>query len=303
MKQKTPTKFRHFFCRVDDNPNFYKIHWDQIKPSNSIRYALICFHETGKNQRPHYHIYIETKITQRKSYIHKFLKIPDHGVSNSIQKAHNTEDCIEYIRNPLKTNEIQEFGKLQKQGNRTDIQKVINQINKGQTDTQIIINPKVNSTWVKYSNHFGKVRKLIDKARAQQENYNRERIVESFIFWGATGKGKTDDALHSFLDSHKLNYNDVYMVPRPKQKNNLWFDDYENEPVIVFDEFDENWVDSDTLKHLTDRWIHQFPIKGSFIYSFWKYVIFTTNYEPSTWKMEWTPSLLRRIPKEHWFKY
>lgn len=296
---KEQTRFRSFFCRVDDNPNICKIDFESINTTKTgVGYCLLCFHETGKNKRPHYHFYIETKQTQRKTFIYKFLKIPKTGVSNSIEKAWDKEACIKYIKNKEKTDQWEEFGKKNKQGERTDLQEFYEDIKT--TPSLYKLTKKQGVNMIKYPKGTMLLRNIIQSHQAKKI---KERPVESFIFWGSTGKGKTTDALVEFLEVHKLKSTDYYLVPKPTQKNQLWFDGYDGESVIVLDEFDETWFDIDHLKHITDKWIHQYPIKGSFIQGLWDYVVFTSNYDPATWKMEWTPSLLRRIPKNHWIEY
>lgn len=130
MSKNFSKTHRRFFCRVDDNPDFYTIDWEQVNYKNQITYAIVCYHEGKGSKRPHFHIYLETQ-PERFSFIKKFLKIPMHGVSNNIQPAKYTQDCLDYIMNPEKAIDgYQEFGTIITQGDRTDFWYAIEQIEK-----------------------------------------------------------------------------------------------------------------------------------------------------------------------------
>jgi len=164
-KKKRSLEIRNFMCRVDDNYRFASIDWSQVKLGNNVRYALVCCHTTGKNGRPHYHIYLETSRTRTIKWVHDWLKVPKVGVSNCIQPAYNVEKSINYVRDPEKNlGEIQEFGEMVSQGERTDFTQAIKLIEETPTYYDLIRNPDLepklmrNLTWCKEIFNTRKIR-------------------------------------------------------------------------------------------------------------------------------------------------
>lgn len=292
-------KSTSFFVRIDDNENISLIDFSKVGNKDYIfRYVVLAFHIGPTTGRPHWHFFIQSRKQVRYSAVRKFLNIP-RDVSCNIQTPKCNMHAIKYVKNIQKAAEpIEEYGKYVTQGKRTDLEEFCEDIRSSNSMYEIVKKQPVNFL------KFGRMAKeMFNIIKQRQANKFKERAVESWIFWGVTGKGKTTDAIREFLSVHKLKDYDYYLVPKPKQYNNIWFDNYDGQSVIILDEFDETWVDSDVIKHLTDKWIRQFPVKGGFIQSLWDYVIFTSNYDPESWKIEWTDSLLRRIPKNHWIEY
>ena len=49
---------------------------------------------------------------------------------------------------------------------------------------------------------------------------------------------------------YKLDELDYYMLSSPKTKNNVWFNGYDGQKVLVLDEFDETWMSMDMFKKI-----------------------------------------------------
>ncbi len=96
------------------------------------------------------------------------------------------------------------------------------------------------------------------------------------VIWGSTGLGKSHAAFS--MD----NPADTYVVPI-QNKGALWFDGYEAQRTIIFDDFDPGTVPYRTLLRLLDRYRLEISVKGGFALAQWRNILITSNHPPSIW--------------------
>lgn len=92
------------------------------------------------------------------------------------------------------------------------------------------------------------------------------------LFWGTTATGKTR-AVHD-------NLSNVYTVFDVK---NPWFDGYDGEENVLFDECGPGMMSHNLLKRLLDRYPMTVPIKGSSANWMAKTIILTSNVQLEDW--------------------
>lgn len=109
-------------------------------------------------------------------------------------------------------------------------------------------------------------------------NRDPETEPEIFIYWGASGTGKTRKATSE--------YPDAYIITKPNSDGNLWWDGYSGQDTVIIDEF-YGWIKYDLLLRLLDRYPIQVPIKGGFVKLRAHRWILTSN---KPWK-EWYPNI------------
>ena len=85
-------------------------------------------------------------------------------------------------------------------------------------------------TITKYERHI-KMMKMVTGGR-QSNRINQQ--VKVYVFYGGTGLGKTYSAIFLMDDP-----NNVFKMDPPGKNQQLWFDCYDGERVMVFDEFEE----------------------------------------------------------------
>lgn len=90
------------------------------------------------------------------------------------------------------------------------------------------------------------------------------------IYWGDSGTGKTRKATNDFPDA--------YILTKPNKDGNVWWDNYNGQKTIIFDEF-YGWIPYDLLLRVLDRYPLQVPIKGGFVQLLATTFIFTSNKE------------------------
>lgn len=94
------------------------------------------------------------------------------------------------------------------------------------------------------------------------------------LFWGTTGTGKT----RAVYDAFSIDV--IYAVADVRTP---WFDGYEGEPVVLFDEMGLGCMDLNKVKTLTHRYPAQVPVKGGMSPWMAETVILTSNTHWSHW--------------------
>lgn len=111
--------------------------------------------------------------------------------------------------------------------------------------------------------------------------------TEVQVLWGATGTGKTRRVYDTCGQ-------DLYTHP-----GGPWFDGYDGQSEVLFDEFSGSYFALPYLLKLLDRYPLQVPIKGGFVSFVPRRIWITSNYAPEDWyssaREEHVIALLRRL--------
>lgn len=218
--------------------------------------------ETG---RLHYQGYVELDKPTRINAVKRLFG----GNGMHLDKRRGTqEEAIFYCsKDESKVGPTMVFGEPSKQGNRTDVENAIHILKNGGKLLNILDeNP---SLYIRSYKGLQAASTLMIKQRLGKIILGFEVVV----LYGPTGTGKTHTAT--------MWTEDVYKIPA-YDRTKLWFDGYDGEQTIVLDEF-HGQLEFNTLKQLLDKYVLQWPVKGSFIYSQWKTVIVCSNKHPQEW--------------------
>lgn len=131
-----------------------------------------------------------------------------------------------------------EYGEMpvERQGKRNDLDDLYDMIKSGMTTTEIIeINPQ-------YMLYLDKIEKLRTQLRAQQYKSTDRNVVVTYVY-GLPGTGKTSGVLDAYGRENCYRVTD-YKHP---------FDTYDNQPVLIFDEF-YGQIALPYMLNLTDRY-------------------------------------------------
>lgn len=112
------------------------------------------------------------------------------------------------------------------------------------------------------------------------------------VLWGPTGVGKS----HRVIMAHP----DLFIVPAPEQR--MWFDNYVQQSVVLFDDFRTDWMKPSLLLRLLDKWPMTVEYKGGTTSWTPTKIFITTDSDPAMWydSEMLTAQILRRITKiEH----
>lgn len=145
--------------------------------------------------------------------------------------------------------------------------------------------------------HFGSFLKYQRGINAAKLAYAPKRMwaPSVVVYHGRTGAGKTR-AVYDNLFSPE----DVYVHP-----GGPWFDGYEGQPIVLFDDYAGSEFKLQYFLKLLDRYPMQVPIKGGFVSFIPQEIYITSNLNPNVWYSnangEHVRAMFRRFTNVVWF--
>lgn len=152
-----------------------------------------------------------------------------------------------------------------RQGQRTDLEKVVNLVRSGTTNLSTIAD-ECPREYIMYN------RGIREYIRAVRPIEPRDFKTETTIFWGEPGTGKSRKAYEE-----AKGFGTVYYKPRGE-----WWDGYQQQTSVIIDDF-YGWIKYDELLKLTDRYPYQVPIKGGYEVFNSKFIFITSNKPYPEW--------------------
>ena len=149
------------------------------------------------------------------------------------------------------------------QGKRSDLDDLIDMVELGASDYQIIKTNK--EAFQKYYNFIQTTRRAINESKGQQE---RESL-QVFYYYGDTGTGK------SYTARHNHDKNDVFVVSDYK---NPW-DNYKGQPILILEEYRSNFF-ATLLLQILDKYPLELPARYSNNFACWHTVYIISNIPP-----------------------
>jgi len=205
-----------------------------LEASKSAPLYYILGYEVGEKGTPHIQGYIYFKNARTGASMKKLHKSAHWEVARGTFEQ-NYDYCS-------KDEDFYEFGeKIQKQGKRSDLEKIAEDI-KGKKKLKDIAE-QYPASYIRYSKGIREFKTL------QLEH----RTVKPKVTWiyGRTGVGKTNYA---------YNLSDCVYIKDGTQ----WWDGYEQQDVVVIDDFDGNWPFRNLLQ-LLDMYPYRGQYKGGYV--------------------------------------
>ncbi|ALE29792.1 replication associated protein [Lake Sarah-associated circular virus-43] len=249
-------------------------------------------HEVGEGGTEHLQGYVNFAKPKRMGALHKLSGMARASVRPRAKLATKKDNLVYCTKEegrldgpfyfPSKE-KVEAYCKVEN-GQRTDLALISDQVARGLTDKEIAeINPIAILKYQKGIDHLRIA--ITDTSRLGDE-------VDSMVFVGPTGTGK----------SYRLNRDypegpEWFWVSPGK-----WFDGYQGQPGLVFDEFRDNWYPYQFLLRLLDTKPYRVEKKGGHLSMRAHRFRFSTNIHPMHWyqgvvKPAWEESpLKRRLP-------
>jgi len=259
--------------------------------STKVKYLIIGVELCPTTQRWHYQCYAEFSSPQRISGAQKLLNCAGAHFES---RRGTREQAREYCK---KDGRFTEYGTWDTitQGKRNDI-----------VEAQVDIKAGMDSLtlWERHPNCMAQNHRalaayklLVDQKNQRERGYVKKTIL---IFWGATGSGKTREARASSEGS-------CYMVTRSNTSSGSWYDGYNDEKTLIFDEFYGDWMKLADLLRITDGYEFELPTKGGMKMLKADRIIFTSNVDPEHWFRDAVPEKLaafwRRVTEIREFRH
>jgi len=186
----------------------------------------------------------------------------------------------EYI---IKHGEFSEYGELPSgRGKRSDIEALRDAVKSGMARSDI-----ADQFPLLYAKYRSAIKEWISDYAPK-----RTWAPEVNVFWGPTGTGKTR-AVYEFI-----RHEDIFCYNGGKDG---WFDGYDGQCVVLFDDFSGSDFKLNYLLRLLDRYPMKVPIKGGFVEFVPKHIFITSNLDPDIWyqhaHIEHQRALKRRFTK------
>lgn len=259
---------------------------DTSKFPQWISYA--CWQqEIGENGNRHLQGYVEC-IGKRS--LRQLLTIPGFdtqakGYSIRFDVRRGTQQqAIQYcskVDDTTVPDTFVEYGEKKEQGKRSDLDEIKEKMDLG-TSLKRISDEHFGS-FIRYHRSFKVYKRINARSRT-----SRTMIL---VLWGPSGCGKSRLARECFPDAFW-------------KTNNKWWDDYEGDEAVVWDEFKGQYPYRDLLRIL-DSTPLTVEVKGCSSQFNSKVVVFTSNFHPKDWYdpavigMSWENSPLRRRLAEY----
>lgn len=254
------------------NENVYCVGYD----SDKMQY-LVQGIERGKNGTLHIQGYVAFHKRNRLSQLKKWLPTA-HWEAAKGSPAQNLEYCT-------KDHSYCMHGELPEttQGKRNDLEGLHETIKSGATLRSIV------------ETHFGGFIRYSRSINLAVQLYapRRDWEMEVIVFWGASGTGKTRTAHEQYPQSYW-------------KDNSQWWDHYEGEETVIWDEFCGSSTPLNVFLRLCDRYPMSVPYKGGYTSFRSKRLVFTSNIDPDEWYTfrndELRRAFERRITERHRFR-
>lgn len=227
---------------------------------SKMSYLIYGLETCPTTNRRHYQGYVEFKSQIDKS------KVLECFPGAHIERRNGSSTAAaEYCR---KEGAFVEHGIISSQGSRSDLHTVAERISTG---AATIADIAVESPGLLVQYHRG-LQTLESVALANRQNEFRHVDVD--IIWGRTGTGKTRSWFERVqYGGYRFQYG---------ANGAIWWDGYNGQQSILFDEFSCQIPLSTMLMYL-DGYPCRLPVKGAHTYAAWKNVTIISNEDPQSW--------------------
>lgn len=247
---------------------------------NQFVYCVYQREVAPETQKEHWQGYIEFKRSVKMNVVKQLFNDnalhlePRQGTRDQARAYCMKEDTRKAGTTPTEVGEWVD----KNSGKRTDLEAFAKLVMEGKKDYELA--EAMPST-------FGRHKRMVDTLRLAKKPQMRQP-PEVTVIYGDPGTGKT----RSVYDSNDLE--DIFSM----EGEYKWFDGYEGQPVVLFDEFCCQFKLSFLLQ-LLDRYPIRVAVKGGFVNWTPTKIYITSNSSPEAWYHQCLPvqraALLRRI--------
>lgn len=261
---------------------------------NIIDYIIA--QEDHQDGNKHLHIYIKllNRFTTTKNTYFNFIA----DKQGNFQIAKKPTEVIEYITktdNYITNIDITAYKQQRKQHTTRTSKGIFKQI----TD-DITKDTEYNDILEKYPEiclqHGNKIKQYIQDIKIKDKPKYRDWEMEVEYHHGDTGTGKSKYAFTNYNPSTH------YVLRKSNGENNVWWDGYIGQEIIIIDDFTPKSYRLSYMLNLLDRYAMTIDIKGGSTQLLAKKIIITSNYHPDDLYngencIEHRKAFLRRINK------
>lgn len=269
--------------RIDNNMDEFKNRLESMVEMGKIKYVVMGKRETGgRTGYQHYHLYIEMVRKCALSTLKGVINVRDCHAETRLGRQ---VDAITYA---TKQGIELEIGEKDAQGKRTDILDVKHLLEEGRSLLDV----------ARQDAHFATVMHNLRSLTTYQLDIRKVQVRETapeapevIVYVGRSGTGKSWNCRND-PDYRRDGFK--FMV---QQSGKCYFDGYNGETVLWFDEFSGATMEFSKFLQLADMYEFTGEIKGGSVEVFRKKILISTTIWPHEW---WTCENFRRDPIQLW---
>lgn len=279
----TPTRslrswFGTFNNYPDDAPELMSAQFESIGVTRAV-----IGKEVGANGTPHLQWMVTFKQGKKHGDVRAFFP------GSHIEACRNPDAAFEYCK---KEGDVVCEIDNRRQGNRTDLNKVQDMIERGHDLRSVAMSAP--STFMKYPGGVQKYYELFNSNKTRSESWT---IADHRWYFGPAGCGKTSSAVNE-LRTKGISY------WKSSISRSGFFNGYDMQEAIIFDETRKDLMKFHTLLEVLDVYEHRVDIKNSSRNIVSDTIIITSNKDPyDMWKGrtdEDIKQLIRRLNGGIW---
>ena len=243
--------------------------WDRVMRELHCHYIIAGLEQCPSTGKWHYHLYLEFDRPWAFARIRAYLPFE----VNDIQPRYGSVDeVVKYIK---KDGEWWEKGERSNQGHRSDLDALYDDARRGLSLSDIVASHP--GIYIRY--HKG-VEKLLDIVQREQDREREREDIECIVYIGKSGTGKSHRCFHD-PDYRESGYKFPSQAP-----GKVFFDGYDGQHTIWFDEFGGTTMPFSLFLRLVDKWDNRVETKGGsvLINNLRKVLISTTTYPGNWWR-------------------
>lgn len=263
------SKYWVFTEFIDDFETSTECFLQQLTDEHKLQYCVYQREICPTTNREHFQGYIECAVRKRLTWLKRNVSYTAHFERMRGTRRQARDYCMKKeTRKP--DCEPVELGiwNAPQPGKRTDLDAVKEKLDSGLTLAEIAVQDDTFAPCVrnfKGLEWYMKVTQLKGKPRTGDEP------IEVLVYFGKPGSGKTWLA--------KQSYPDAFWMPSQSK----WWDGYQGESTVIFDEFNHGWFPWDTFMRIIDRYPMKVEYKGGVIDLCARRFVLTTNTHPRLW--------------------
>ena len=175
--------------------------------------------------------------------------------------------CVAYVtKEDTRIDGPWQFGTGSTMGGRTDLAQAAEAIRSGMDIREVAL--EFPEPFIKYHKGMMAYKSLITSRGPRKCPPDGPEV---WVFWGATGTGKSRRAFETWPDAYR------------KMTNDKWWDGYHGEETVIFDDFKGSSMRLHDFQLIVDRYPVKVETKGSTVELSATRLVFTSNKHPSEW--------------------
>lgn len=240
--------------------------FNRLLADGVIKFAVGQIERGHETEHAHLQFYVQLA---KKARLNQLKKLIDDKAHWEVARG-TAKQCIDYCtKEDTRVAGPWTVGEPSTQGQRTELEKAADMILEKNSMLEVAMECK--SSYIRYHRGLQAFKNLVHGSKPRDL---KENGPEVWIFWGDSGSGKTKRAFE--------NWPDAYV----KLTNGKWWDGYEGQETVIFDDFKGSSLSLHDFQRVIDRYPLRVETKGGTVELQATRYVFTSNRHPSEWYSE-----------------